>query len=54
MNVLANDFLNMLLKTSPIQADCVSILPSMPDNCVDSVVTDPPYELGFMGKKWEG
>lgn len=25
----------------------------MPDACVDSVVTDPPYELGFMGKKWD-
>ena len=26
---------------------------SMPDNSVDSVVTDPPYELGFMGKSWD-
>ena len=25
----------------------------MPDNFVDSIVTDPPYELGFMGKKWD-
>nr|WP_273924502.1 site-specific DNA-methyltransferase [Pseudomonas idahonensis] len=25
----------------------------MPDNSVDSVVTDPPYGLGFMGKKWD-
>jgi DNA modification methylase len=25
----------------------------MPDTSVDSVVTDPPYELGFMGKKWD-
>jgi site-specific DNA-methyltransferase (adenine-specific) len=25
----------------------------MPDNSVDSVVTDPPYELGFMGKSWD-
>jgi site-specific DNA-methyltransferase (adenine-specific) len=25
----------------------------MPDNSVDSIVTDPPYELGFMGKKWD-
>ncbi len=23
------------------------------DNSIDSVVTDPPYELGFMGKKWD-
>ena len=25
----------------------------MADNSVDSIVTDPPYELGFMGKKWD-
>lgn len=29
------------------------VLASMPDNSVDAVVTDPPYELGFMGKKWD-
>lgn len=26
---------------------------TMPDNSVDSIVTDPPYELGFMGKAWD-
>lgn len=25
----------------------------MSDNSIDSVVTDPPYELGFMGKAWD-
>jgi len=25
----------------------------MADNSIDSVVTDPPYELGFMGKSWD-
>jgi len=24
-----------------------------PDSCIDSCVTDPPYELGFMGKSWD-
>ena len=24
----------------------------MPDNCLDSIVTDPPYGLKFMGKKF--
>ena len=23
------------------------------DNSIDSIVTDPPYELGFMGKSWD-
>jgi len=25
----------------------------IPDNSIDSIVTDPPYELGFMGKTWD-
>ena len=33
--------------------DCREVLKALPDNSVDSVVTDPPYELGFMGKKWD-
>jgi DNA modification methylase len=28
-------------------------LRSMPSDSVDSIVCDPPYELGFMGKKWD-
>ena len=30
------------------------ILASLPDASVDACVTDPPYELGFMGKGWDG
>ena len=33
--------------------DCLEILRTMPDNSVDAVVTDPPYGLSFMGKKWD-
>lgn len=33
--------------------DCRDVLKELPDNSVDSIVTDPPYELGFMGKKWD-
>ena len=33
--------------------DCLNGLRLMPDNSVDSVVTDPPYGLSFMGKKWD-
>ena len=35
------------------QGDCLEVLKQYPDNYFDSVVTDPPYELGFMGKKWD-
>ncbi|UUE38294.1 site-specific DNA-methyltransferase [Pectobacterium aroidearum] len=33
--------------------DCLDVLRSMPDNSVDSIVTDPPYGLKFMSKKWD-
>jgi site-specific DNA-methyltransferase (adenine-specific) len=33
--------------------DCIEIMRSLPANSVDSIVTDPPYELGFMGKSWD-
>jgi len=33
--------------------DCLEVLRSMPDCSVDSIVTDPPYGLSFMGKKWD-
>jgi len=33
--------------------DCLEVLKTIPDNSVDSVVTDPPYGLSFMGKKWD-
>ena len=33
-----------------VNGDCLEILKKLPDECADSVVTDPPYEIGFMGK----
>jgi site-specific DNA-methyltransferase (adenine-specific) len=33
--------------------DCLDKLKELEDNSVDSVVTDPPYEIGFMGKSWD-
>jgi site-specific DNA-methyltransferase (adenine-specific) len=33
--------------------DCLDRLKELDDNSVDSVVTDPPYGLSFMGKKWD-
>jgi site-specific DNA-methyltransferase (adenine-specific) len=31
----------------------LEVLPTLPDNSVDAIVCDPPYELGFMGKSWD-
>ena len=51
-----NNTINLIL------GDCLDRLKNLPDNSVDSVVTDPPYHLtstkqsskGFMGKEWDG
>lgn len=34
--------------------DCIEAMNAMPPESVDAIVTDPPYGLGFMGKKWDG
>jgi site-specific DNA-methyltransferase (adenine-specific) len=36
-----------------INSDCIEAMKEMADNSVDAIVTDPPYELGFMGKSWD-
>lgn len=33
--------------------DCLEVMRGMADNSVDSIVTDPPYGLSFMGRKWD-
>jgi DNA modification methylase len=33
--------------------DCREVLATLPDGSVDAVVSDPPYGLAFMGKKWD-
>jgi len=35
------------------QGDNRDVLKELSDNSIDSIVTDPPYELGFMGKSWD-
>ena len=39
---------------SIILNDCKRELAFMKDNSVDAVVTDPPYEINMMGRKWDG
>lgn len=34
--------------------DCRDIIATLPDCSVDSIVTDPPYELRFLGMAWDG
>jgi site-specific DNA-methyltransferase (adenine-specific) len=34
-------------------ADSLDYLKTLPENSIDSIVTDPPYEIGFMGRGWD-
>ena len=34
-------------------ADCIETLKELEENSIDSIVTDPPYFINFMGKKWD-
>ena len=40
-------------KVKLFNTDCVEALKELPENSVDAIVTDPPYFIGFMGKKWD-
>ena len=33
--------------------DCLEVMAKLPESCIDSIVTDPPYGLSFMGKNWD-
>ncbi len=35
------------------RGDCLDVLKTIPDGSIDAIVTDPPYGLSFMGKKWD-
>ena len=43
----------MVKRVKLMQGDNLESLKKLPDNCIDSVVSDPPYGLSFMGKKWD-
>jgi len=36
-----------------LKGNCLETLKTLDTASVDSIVTDPPYELGFMGKSWD-
>lgn len=40
-------------KVTLLKGDCFQKLKELEDNSVDSVVTDPPYGIGFMNKEWD-
>lgn len=40
-------------KVKLMQGDNIESLKKLPENSIDSIVTDPPYGLSFMCKKWD-
>ncbi|MCI0366549.1 MAG: hypothetical protein L0219_22020, partial [Phycisphaerales bacterium] len=36
-----------------IHGDCLDVMPVLAENSVDTIITDPPYGLEFMGKEWD-
>jgi len=43
-----DDFINKV-----ICGDCLEVMKDIPDNSIDTIITDPPYGIGFMGKEWD-
>lgn len=41
------------MKIELYNSECLEKLKELPDDSIDAVVTDPPYGLSFMGKKWD-
>ena len=37
-------------KEAVLQGDCLEQMRTLPDNSVDTIITDPPYGLSFMGR----
>ena len=40
-------------KTKLMLGNNLELLKKLPDNSIDSIVSDPPYGLSFMNKKWD-
>jgi len=37
-----------------LHGDSLALLPELPENSVEAIVTDPPYGIGFGGEAWDG
>ena len=46
--IYPKDYINKI-----ICGNCIEVMKDFPDNCIDTIITDPPYGLSFMGKKWD-
>lgn len=37
-----------------LQGDVIEMMKTLADNSIDAICTDPPYEISFMGRSWDG
>jgi DNA modification methylase len=44
---------NVTERFNLFEGNCLEVMKTMDADSIDSIVTDPPYELGFMGKSWD-
>jgi hypothetical protein len=44
---------DLTLPWQVVESECRAAMALMPEVSVDSIVTDPPYGLAFMGKEWD-
>lgn len=45
--------MNKSMKNIILNEDCISGLQNIPENSIDSCITDPPYNYEFIGHKWD-
>jgi hypothetical protein len=53
MNPELAEVLDGSRKWTVVHGDCLDVLRSMPDCCLDSMVTDPPAGIAFMNRAWD-
>jgi len=41
------------MKNKILQGDCIEVMKDMKENSIDTIITDSPYGLKFMGKAWD-
>jgi len=45
--------INANAKMKLIHGDCLEEMPKLEENSIDTIITDPPYGLSFIGKNWD-
>jgi site-specific DNA-methyltransferase (adenine-specific) len=53
VEIMTEVLINHIDKATLYCGDSRDLLKALAPDSIDSIVTDPPYELGFMGKSWD-